>query len=233
MLGRSEQRVKLRRDPPVPVSPSPAKWDDFSWRHVGRTAAGYVDFRSRFTVPGETDLWGVDKTSASVRPLVLAEAADGRASAQEDLLMAPSDEDRKKRRARREERRRSRLEASLPPEVKSARLAPTAMRADRTAAAAAPEQASAADTERARTGVTASRSPTIGPLIIGVADGARPSGELGGGTVIRGVRVEHHPCRSPRSRAAPAPAASLGIPVGDAGPKCRRFYRGTAGLRRH
>jgi hypothetical protein len=64
------------------------------------------------------------------------------------------------------------------------------MRADRTAAAAAPEQASAADTERARTGVTASRSPTIGPLIIGVADGARPSGELGGGTVIRGVRVE-------------------------------------------
>ena len=99
--------------------------------------------------------------------------------------MAPSDEDRKKRRARREERRRSRLEASLPPEVKSARLAPPAMRADRTAAAAAPEQASAADTERARTGVTASRSPTIGPLIIGVADGARPSGELGGGTVIR------------------------------------------------
>lgn len=66
MLGRTERRVKLRRDPPVPVSPSPAKWDDFSWQHVRRTAAGYVDFTSRFTVPGEPDLWGLDKTSASV-----------------------------------------------------------------------------------------------------------------------------------------------------------------------
>jgi hypothetical protein len=66
MLGRTERRVRLRRDPPVPVSSSPAKWDDLSWWHVSRTAAGYVDFTSRFTVPGETDLWGVDKTSASV-----------------------------------------------------------------------------------------------------------------------------------------------------------------------
>jgi len=65
-LGRSEQRVTLRRDPPPPVSPSPASWDDFSWQQVGLTGGGYVDFTRRFAVPGGPDLWGANKTSASI-----------------------------------------------------------------------------------------------------------------------------------------------------------------------
>jgi len=65
-LGRSEGRVLLRRDPPTPVPASPAKWDDFSWRHVNLTAAGYVDFNGSFTIPGQPDFWGPGKTAASV-----------------------------------------------------------------------------------------------------------------------------------------------------------------------
>lgn len=65
-LGRTERRVLVRRTPPGPVPPSPARWDDFSWQHVNLTSGGYVDFTAHLTVPGQPDYWGSGKTSASL-----------------------------------------------------------------------------------------------------------------------------------------------------------------------
>ncbi|HEY2886168.1 MAG TPA: hypothetical protein VGJ08_13220 [Rhizomicrobium sp.] len=65
-LGRTELRVKLRKNPPGPIPPVPARWDDFSWRHVALTDAAYVNFATVMTIPGQPDLWGTGKTAASV-----------------------------------------------------------------------------------------------------------------------------------------------------------------------
>jgi hypothetical protein len=65
-LGRTEARIKLRKNPPGPTPQGPARWDDFSWRHVALTDAAYVDFAAVMTIPGQPDLWGTGKTAASV-----------------------------------------------------------------------------------------------------------------------------------------------------------------------
>jgi hypothetical protein len=65
-LGRTEARVKMRKNPPGPIPPAPAKWDDFSWQHVALTGAGYVDFNGIITIAGQPDYWGSSKTAASI-----------------------------------------------------------------------------------------------------------------------------------------------------------------------
>jgi len=66
MLGRTEARVLVRKDPPLPPPASPAKWDDFSWRHVNLSSAGYINFATSFTIPGQPDLWGAGKNAATI-----------------------------------------------------------------------------------------------------------------------------------------------------------------------
>jgi hypothetical protein len=65
-LGRTEARVKLRKNPPGPIPSVPARWDDFSWQNITLTDSGYVNFASLIAIPGQPDLWGTGKTSASL-----------------------------------------------------------------------------------------------------------------------------------------------------------------------
>jgi hypothetical protein len=66
VLGRTENIVPVRKSPPGPVPPHPVRWDDFSWQHVMLLASGYIDFSLTITIPGQPDLWGTGKTSASL-----------------------------------------------------------------------------------------------------------------------------------------------------------------------
>jgi hypothetical protein len=66
VLGRTENIVPVRKSPPGPVPPQPARWDDFSWQHVMLLPSGYIDFSLTITIPGQADLWGTGKTSASL-----------------------------------------------------------------------------------------------------------------------------------------------------------------------
>jgi hypothetical protein len=66
VLGRTENIVLVRSSPPGPVPSQPARWDDFSWQHVRLLPSGYIDFSLTITIPGQPDLWGAGKTSASL-----------------------------------------------------------------------------------------------------------------------------------------------------------------------
>jgi hypothetical protein len=68
-LGRTGADFLPPRFEPVPPPPPTAipEWDDFSWSHVERTTAGYVNASTtQVTVADGPDYWGSDRTSATI-----------------------------------------------------------------------------------------------------------------------------------------------------------------------
>ncbi|UZE97471.1 hypothetical protein [Alkalimarinus alittae] len=67
-LGRSYNQVKAKPlAPALAPSSHPQKWSDLSWRHVQPlTGSNYLRFNKNIHISGEADLWGGNKTSASI-----------------------------------------------------------------------------------------------------------------------------------------------------------------------